>query len=600
LPPTSDLYGYLALLLFVFLPGLGLGELLGLWRKEDTLGERLGFALGLGLATDTIVMMIRTSGLTLGGLYLKGVDPATVYAVILAGAVLLVVPLVIRRRLSFAVKTAPADLMLFLAIVALAAMVYLHFQKYPIFPEYASQDFAAHVQFAQQLQAGTLTSIPAGILYYGIHYQLASALVLVGGEPLVTVQQTMGVLVIISPLIFYFAVSRVFGGRGPALVATAVYVLSGTIWFASVFNAGLFANFFGILASLFLLSVFADLSGQLRSKRLWLVFLLALVAAYFSHYTTATLIPALLVVPLAKFLKDRKDYARYLVPPVVSIAPAALAVVASPGLPGRVLDLAESGGGILIGSTPVANALSGLPVVSYMAFLTFDDLGFVFLLLFAAIGVCRVLRSRSLLPLVLIAWFLALLVAAPFNVSAWRFSLEALVPLTLLASYGVYSLLPRLKMVRKGKYAGYGRLAFVLFLLLVPLVALSWGQTSTVEAAADTQVFGTAQQQVYTAMYWLKDNTPPNSTYLSVSDPRFSYSAIIFGRTTLHGFIPDVAAALAIAKQNETQYIIVTRIVIGQAAHSPSQFPWDVFPASSTANLTLVYEDPDVRIFQVA
>jgi len=195
--PEPDLLGFILYLLEIFLPGLGFGELLHLWKKEDSILEKIGLAFGLGLSIDTIVLLIRTSNL--GGL--KGIDAYTLYGIILAGLIALVLSFARQRNLRFP-KPTRIDYFLIVLIVAQSLMLFLYFTKYPIFPEYQSQDYAIHVQLAQSLISGSTTSIPSGILYYGIHYQLASGLLFVGGEPLVTVRQTMAILVVLSPLLF--------------------------------------------------------------------------------------------------------------------------------------------------------------------------------------------------------------------------------------------------------------------------------------------------------------------------------------------------------------------------------------------------------------
>ena len=62
---------------------MGFGELLGLWRSSGTLVERIAMAFGLGIGIDTLVLAIRTSGLSLGSLSLTGVDYGTRYFIIL-------------------------------------------------------------------------------------------------------------------------------------------------------------------------------------------------------------------------------------------------------------------------------------------------------------------------------------------------------------------------------------------------------------------------------------------------------------------------------------------------------------------------------------
>jgi len=96
-----NVFGYLLHLLFVFLPGIGFAESLNLWRNEEGFMERVGLSLGLGLAVDTVVIMVRTSGFSVSRFVLRGLDTATVYSVILAGIALLLSSVAVRRRFTF-------------------------------------------------------------------------------------------------------------------------------------------------------------------------------------------------------------------------------------------------------------------------------------------------------------------------------------------------------------------------------------------------------------------------------------------------------------------------------------------------------------------
>ncbi len=599
---TAFVPGYVSYLLMIFLPGIGFGELLGVWREDDRIADRLAYAFGLGLAVDTFVFVVRTSGVKLLGFTLAGLDLFTVYFPILAGSVALIASFALRRRFVWPVKPKALDLVLLLVILIQGLMVLLYFQKYPIFPEYQSADYANHVQFAQGLISGSYTSVPRGILYFGVHYQLASALLLVGGEALVTAQRTLAIMVVLSPLLFYLAIGRIFGSKEAGFVIAVIYSLSGTIWFDSVFNSGLYANFFGMLASLFLVVGFADLTGKVRSGRLWLVYLVALVTAYFSHYTVVTLFPALLAVPVIHYVRSRSGLLGYLAPPVVSVAPGVVGLAVYPGVLSLVIALAEAGGGSISGgSTFLSSAFSGWPVLHYMSLEVYSDIAFVFLFIFTAIYVYRGVISKVSLFSIPVVWFLSLLIASPFNVNAWRFSFEALVPLTLMAGFGVFTLIPKVNpnrgKRRSADYGQYGKSLVVIAILLIPLVAFSWGQQSLSDSLSNTSVSSQAQQDVYNALYWLKNNTSTSSRYLSVSDWRFTYTSLFFGRTTDYSFASVPADALKFAKQNGDQFIIVTNVVTVQLPPVPSLFPWNNF--QNSANLSMVYSNSDVRIFGV-
>ena len=95
------LEGYVLYLAMIFAPGVGFGELFGLWRANGTLVERIAMAFGLGLGIDTVVLAIRTSGVSLGTLSLTGVDYGTLYFMILVGILALLSSVAFRRKLFF-------------------------------------------------------------------------------------------------------------------------------------------------------------------------------------------------------------------------------------------------------------------------------------------------------------------------------------------------------------------------------------------------------------------------------------------------------------------------------------------------------------------
>ena len=83
----------------IFAPGVGFGELLGLWRSNGTLVERIAMAFGLGLGIDTLVLVIRTSGVSLETLSLTSVDYGTLYFIILVGIFASLSSIAFRRKL---------------------------------------------------------------------------------------------------------------------------------------------------------------------------------------------------------------------------------------------------------------------------------------------------------------------------------------------------------------------------------------------------------------------------------------------------------------------------------------------------------------------
>lgn len=601
--PAQDLAGYVPYLMMVFLPGIGLGELFKVWRADSTLVERFGLGFCIGLAIDTIVVFIRTSGLDLLNQRAVGLDLATLYLIIAGGIVLLAVSLALRRRFLFYTAPVRMDLFVALIVIGLGGMMAAFFAKYPLFPEYQSPDFANHVAFSSGLVTGAVSSLPSGILYYGVEYQLAASLLFVGGNPLMTVRETMAVLVLLSPLVFFFVSSRFFSDRTAALFVAVIYAFSATLWFDSVFNSGLYANFFGIIASLFIVFCFVDVIDS-PGPASWGVFLLALLMAYLSHYSTVTIFPALLLVSVMLLISNRGSWRRYLLPGFVPVLPILAFFAAYPGYANRVVSLAYGGGGQVLGSTYISGALGSIPVLQYTDLELYDDVAFVVLLLLAALYTYRSGVARKWLLFIPVFWFFSVLLTSPETIDAWRFAFTGIVPLTMMAGLGIVYLFPKaigLSRSRRGytasKSARYGTvLVAVVFIGL--LVAGSWGTSMLSDSLSNAQFNSQTQGEVYQAMQWLGNHTPPGSTYLSVSDWRFVYTGVLIGRTSVYQFESTPAAAIPVALSDNASYIIVTNAVTASLPPDPSLFPWNNFAPSS--NLTMVYSNADVRVYQIA
>lgn len=602
--PEPFLPGYLIYLAFIFLPGIGFGELFGIWKLAETLAERLALSFGLGLAVDTVVMLAKTSGIE----GMKGIDATTVYFTIGLGLIALIVSIAVRRKFVLPVRPRRIDFALFLIVLIQGAMLLLYFQKYPIFPQYQSQDFGNHVNYVLGLISGSTLSIPTGLLYFGVHYQLAGAFLLVGGEPLVTIQRTIAILITVSPLIFYVSAKRIFSSSRVGLVTATVYALSGSIWYSGPLDSGLYPNFFGILAVLFLLVTLYYVIESPRSIAFWLLFLLATVNMYMSHYTALTILPPLLFIPMYQLIIRKTDAKRYIAPVLVAIVPAGVQLFIFPHLANYIFFLAESGGGVIGGRTAISNALSTIPVLQYLAVEINNDVEFVALFILLTVYLYLVVKKRSALMLFPIAWFLSLLIAAPQSVSAWRYSYETIIPLMLMACYGATMVLPGAPKTKtrdtiRNRIKGHGNdmplLRITLFVLLMGATLVNAdGQQIMSNALTQTSLVSNSQVSVYSSVYWLKDNTPNNSTYLSVSDARFEYTTLLIGRSTYYTYIYEPTTALLVAKNLSAQYIIVTYVATALVANK-SFFAWNNFPNSTTHSLKMVYTSSDVRIYQI-
>jgi hypothetical protein len=220
-------------------------------------------------------------------------------------------------------------------------------------------------------------------------------------------------------------------------------------------------------------------------------------------------------------------------------------------------------------------------------------------------------------------WFLTLFLITPFNGTAWRFSFVTLVPLTIMAGAGLVAIADLI--------VGIGRAwrkpaAAVFVVLAVAAVANgSWGMQTlllpTSPAAQDTAHF---QEAAFSALQWLRQNTPNTSIYYSVTDWRFTFITFDYHRNAMYHFTSNESDAVNMARNyqlstpNGTQvngrwvtlpscnctfllspeYVVVTRYVSESLQQNPSLYPWNTFVAN--ANFTLIYKTSDVEVFHLS
>jgi hypothetical protein len=598
--PDGFLPGYFIYLAAVFAPGIGFGELLGAWTRGDGPAEKLGYALAVGLAVDTLVLLVRASGLSAFGYRLLGLDLDVVYFLIVIGLLALTTSIATKRSFNFPSRPTRIEAILFLTTLIQAGVVFLFFQKFPIYPAYPSADFRIHAETAQGLISGTIAMLPGGLLYYAAQGQIALSILVVGGFAISTAERTMAILAILSPLVVYLGASRLFSNKMISLLVSSLYSLSGTVWYFSVFDAGLYANFFGILGSLFMLVAYMDLVNNIRRTSKWSVFLLAMVLFYMSHYSVVALLPAFIFIPFFQLAKDRRKFGTQLVPALVLLAPAGLVALLLPGLYPRVIAVIVSGGGSFVSTSFLSGVLAGIPVLGYIAGELNDDVEFLALMVLLFVYLVR-FRSGSSMLVFPIVWFFTF-VLAPVTLNTWRFAFLAIVPLILMAGFAIHSLTSEER--RPGKkrprtnISRRWRTAIVVGVFVVPIVAGSWTTQVISDTTTNTALVNRSQFGVYNATLWMTKETAPNATFLSLTDWHFSYLNSTIGRESGVRFFNQPEQAVAYARRVGTDYIIVTYIVTISPPNSTSIYPWNTFKPS--ANLTLAYSNPYVEIFRVA
>jgi hypothetical protein len=598
------LLGYIEFIGLLFLPGVAFIELFRL-GGDFSFAERLGLAFGLSMALDVLVLAFRTSGLLVGSQLMVGIYPGTLEAMLGISLAALAAAVALRRKVTFYVRPTRNDLFVLGLVAAQALLVLAHFSKYPVFPQFQSVDFTQHVQITSDLQSGRTTMFPGGLLYYGAHLLMGSLLALSGDMALEATQNAMGILTALSPLLVFAAVNALTSARRVGLIATLLYVSTGFVWFGSVFDAGLYANFYGVLSILLLFALIPAVIKRPRSPGVWLAFVVAVGSGYLSHYSFITIIPALLAFPLAAFVLERRVSLPTIAVPAVLVIPGVFTAVLRPDLVGLLIQFVQAQGGGNIGrDTFLSPFLAGWPVLRYVVVEVTNDVATVVILALAVLGVYESVRSKNPAGWMLVVWILALLAVAPFSETAWRFSYMALLPLLVVAALGLDAIVPKVearglkqrsRMRQKRDNTLYRR--GLLAVLFLSLVVNSWSWALLADAASNGADNNATQQGVLKAMHWMNATVPPGSQVVSVTDSDYNYYQLLYGRQSGYAPLvtPDEVVASTVGSSVPT-YVVLTKVGT-VAVPDPSQNPFNLYPKD--ARFQLQYNESGVLVYKL-
>lgn len=605
--PAPETIGYLVYVAAILVPGYGMGEAFGRWRDNESPVRRLGLSLGYGIALDTGVLAAKTSGLQLGSYRLAGLDPNVVYFLIFLGLALLAASYLKRKKFSPFGSITRLDVGVLVCTALIGGVVWLYFTKYPIFPIYYNPDFSASVGRPSGFIDGTSVAIPSALLDGAGYYLTAMVFLATSSTGFIPAEVGMSALVVLSPMLVYSVAEDLFADKRSALLASAIFAFTGIIWAQMIYIDGLYPNFVAVLLELLLLAVFLELSRAYRSRSLWLASLVVLVAAYFSHFTVMAVLGAFVLLTVFMALLRRQEFRGTLVATLVFVGPGAVGALAFWNLVGRAVRISYVSGTAQPLTTYLAQTLSFAPSLAYLAFDVRNDPGFVVMLALLGVALYKAFKSKDSSVLLPAIWFFGLLIAAPQNYAAWRFSLEAVLPLTLLAGYGLDKLLPN-RRVRKQVRLRSGdpyrfKVLVVIVLFMTPMVATGWTSALTQSMTQGVEVTSQAQRQVDAAMQWMATNTSSSASFLAVTDPTFLYSNVQAGRNCTYEYFGNETRAVAYARASGIDYIVVTRynVYFNSLDAAPNIFnqglPWYTYHAVS--NVTVAYTNSNVVVYRL-
>lgn len=511
--------------------------------------------------------------------------------------------------ISFPRVTREQVVVLLLGITS-AVLILSQFVKYPIFPKSFSIDFLQHYRITQDVAEFNAPSA-AGLLYYGVHYNLALGYLLVGGDPFVQTQYLMGILVAPSSLLVYEVARLIYNRELLAILGQAIFVFTGFLWYVPLYNTGLYPNLYAILLSMaYLAELHRVLFGSGKGR--FFVFAIVALSMYLSHYFTPIFLAAVSGSLLIGGATRIGEIRRIALPIAITLSPL-LVFVLRPDFVGfalRILGETVTTGAFTF-STPLAEFFHFNPFTKYVIAEIYNNGSLVifFGLPFALYHVWK--QKNDMLLITLPIWLLLLWVLAPNGELAWRFSFVGLAPLILL-SPATFIHVPRFVrwMVgndqarrRKRRFSDKtGRFSKIEVMSVGAMVILvfagSWTNVMLYDLSLDAGSYSEAQVDLYDSMLWFSRNTPPGNKLLTVSDWRIAFLESITGRVGQIIHFAPASDAISYAKSNGYNYLLVTYFI--PAVVPPTvDLPTFYDSFAKNQNLKVVYRNAQDIIYEI-
>lgn len=579
--------GMLIFLGLMLLPGLLLVKLSGLHRGKS-LSEILGIGFGLSIGVTILILLATT---TVSG----SVKSIHLWGVLIGSALgiaMLSIKSILHPRNSL-IQASMKDLLIIAIAAAHFSTLSSQFFEYPIFPRLLSGDFSAHLTGALAFMNGT--ELPTQTNYPpGVRLIIASGLIFLGGEPFISMQQTMVIIASLTPTLVYATANKLFRNQMLGVAAAAVYAFTGSIWYFGLFMSGLYANFLGDLLSFMLLYLVVEFTYQKRSS-LYFILPFAALASYVTHYTVALLVFSLSIFTVFIWRVEKPKLKSYSMALFLTLVPVIPVIAARFDLFRNFLTFPTASAGVFAYEPALYKEIlnSFSPFLLYLsiqinsiwtpAFILIAGIGAVVVQLYKYLGrnsdhsrgnleVTSLHDDKGYLWIFALVWFFSVWFFSPTRPMAWRFAYYSLLPLTFLLAFLAYHVVinsssmlgwltakiyaaTRLREVsqsRKRKDLEKLNLRFqsgrirrvspIIFLVIVGFVYIDpmlypfhesspfYFLIDDVFLESTTQDHHNEQLAIYQAIQWIKENTPKNAKFLAVTDDRFTFMDVIADR----------------------------------------------------------------------
>ena len=574
--------GFLLLPVLFLLPGFSL--LMGL--RVEGYFRRFEFAflcLLLSLALLPFFMIV---------LDLVGIGVSlflAVLAVVGFGFAMYILRLTARSKIKFEKINVPlkSDLLALLISIGVCTVFGFSFISFPVFHPNLSIDPVIHSYMVLQILEyghilnlgsypsllGAMPGLPLATRPLGFHALAFLVYAFSETEAIFAVRYFGAFLVCLIPLFCYFVALRLF--RKWLIGVFACFVSAFIVPYGLVhfLGMGTYPNVLAdllFLAMLYFIGLFVD-TGRWRLLIPISVIGCSLLLAH--SMSPGYLFILWLFIPLGPFLSRRIAVLRRW---VVSCAFAAIGIflaipfvsrfynVALAWFSGLLVPTGTGGMFLVLPSEEPFTSIFGVSQFLGLYYLWLGPVGFI-LLVMAVIYILW--KARGYWRGFIVFWFAFLFFLSlypAFSRHFYRISALALIPSMLIISLflGMFLIQFLEKTIRFKDYLKkynlfYRRAILVLFLLIMiasgsfcPYMAHIIGSTTLNEK----------QWASYKAMAWLRTNSAPNASVISVESPLFEYTPAVAGRSFKGDFSFDSSGAYDMAKRTSSSFVVVNRL----------------------------------------
>jgi len=546
---------YIVVAVIFLCPGLLWTVIFSSWRTMRSI-EILAMSFGFSCIAIPLVLA--------GGAWIGLVVPVWTLTLLSAGCgivagTFLAVHLLKEKGVSLeTLKASREDVAALIVFVIHSGIVYFYFIKYPVFDKLFLYDPVWHTAATLQIVDSRGHALLQTFEYpLALHFMLSLILRCLKGEPIVVVRSTLAVIESLTCIMVYVTGSRVLQNRLYGFFCTLTYALIMPVGLIHLVNSGTYSNMLANLYTLYAIYLFAmamkkaDLLSQLT-------LVIIGVALAFSHFSSFIFISFVWVFLPVVYIFFREVWRAYVISSLsLSLGSFSLLLY----IPNMIYRISFVLSGRSIGLLP-SDAVFGL-LYSHIPFLGLTY-AFVGLPSFAVLLASCILlfrkSKRSPWYAFIPSLFIYTYVLSLQGENVWRFALYAIFVGIFLVGYflskpmlSIYRWASNLSLhptVNKINSKG------ILAVLILSLITMG----PTFEFVNDVVGDSKSERQlaIYDSMKWAEENTPRDSSFLSVGLLEYTYLPVVANRTFQGDYEIPPGEIYSLSKQNYVDYVAVS------------------------------------------